>query len=153
SARAAGAHSGRVIPRHGGLHAQSRAPRRTVGRLRDRPTARAAQGQGRRFSSPDHTRCHALKRMTRARCDDWPMLWNPLDPDLAVDPYPRYAALRDHDPVYFEEAFGWWFVTGHEEAMRVLREPGGEMRFLEFQQMRMGRDVSAEPYCRGLSRF
>jgi cytochrome P450 len=81
------------------------------------------------------------------------MLWNPLDPELAVDPYPRYAALRDTDPVYFEEAFGWWFVTGHEEAMRVLREPGGEMRFVEFQRMRMGRDVSDEPYCRGLSRF
>jgi pimeloyl-[acyl-carrier protein] synthase len=80
-------------------------------------------------------------------------MWNPLDPELAVDPYPRYAALRDTDPVYFEEAFGWWFVTGHEEAMRVLREPGGEMRFVEFQQVRMGRDVSDEPYCRGLSRF
>jgi hypothetical protein len=80
-------------------------------------------------------------------------MWNPLDPDLAVDPYPRYAALRDADPVHFEEAFGWWFVTGHEEARRVLHEPGGEMRFVEFQQLRMGRDVSDEPYCRGLSRF
>jgi cytochrome P450 len=60
------------------------------------------------------------------------MSWNPLDPDLAVDPYPRYAALREQDPVYFEEAFGWWFVTGHEESMRVLREPGGEQRFMDF---------------------
>jgi cytochrome P450 len=81
------------------------------------------------------------------------MTWNPLDPQLADDPYPRYAALRDDDPVYFEEAFGWWFVTGHAEAMRVLREPGGEMRFVEFQQMRMGRDVSDEPYCQGLRHF
>jgi cytochrome P450 len=80
-------------------------------------------------------------------------MWNPLDPQLAVDPYPHYAALRDNDPVHFEPALGWWFVTGHEEAMRVLREPGGEMRFVEFQQLRMGRDVSDEPYCRGLRSF
>ena len=81
------------------------------------------------------------------------IVWNPLDPQLAPDPYPQYAALRDRDPVYFEEAFGWYFVTGHEEAQRVLREQGGEMRFDMFQRMRMGRDVSAEPYYRGLKDF
>jgi pimeloyl-[acyl-carrier protein] synthase len=81
------------------------------------------------------------------------MAWNPLDPELAPDPYSRYAALREADPVYFEEALGWWFVTGHEEGVRVLREPGGEQRFDEFQRMRMGRDVSHEPYCRGLRSF
>jgi pimeloyl-[acyl-carrier protein] synthase len=80
-------------------------------------------------------------------------MWNPLNPELAIDPYPRYAELRDTDPVYFEQALGWWFVTGHDEAMSVLREPGGEQRFIDFQRQRMGRDVSDEPYCRGLSRF
>ena len=70
----------------------------------------------------------------------WEM-WNPLDPALADDPYPRYAALRRRDPVYFEPLLGWWFVTGHDEATQVLREPGGELRFEEFQQMRMGRDI------------
>lgn len=81
------------------------------------------------------------------------MTWNPMDPALIVDPHVRYRALRDVDPVYYEESLGWWFVTGHEEADRVLREPDGEMRYLDFQQMRMGRDVSDEPYCRGLSHF
>lgn len=81
------------------------------------------------------------------------MRWNLLDPQLAVDPYPRYAALRDTDPVFFDEGLGWWFVTGHEEGVQVLSEPGGEQRFIEFQQMRMGRDVSDEPYCRGLRNF
>jgi cytochrome P450 len=79
--------------------------------------------------------------------------WNPLNPELADDPYPLYAALRDSDPVYFEEAFGWFFVTGHAEGQRVLREAGGELRFDEFQRMRMGRDVSDEPYYRGLKDF
>lgn len=81
------------------------------------------------------------------------MVWNPLDPSLARDPYPRYKELRDADPVYFEEAFGWYFVTGHAEAEQVLREPDGEMRFVEFQRKRMGRDVSDEPYCRGIRSF
>jgi cytochrome P450 len=82
----------------------------------------------------------------------WEM-WNPLDPALAEDPYPRYAALRQRDPVYFEPLLGWWFVTGHDEASQVLREPGGELRFEEFQRMRMGRDMSDEQYCRGLRHF
>jgi cytochrome P450 len=81
------------------------------------------------------------------------MTWNPLDPGLAPDPYPRYAALRETDPVYHEPLMGWWFVTGYEEGQHVLREAGGEQRFDEFQQMRMGRDVSQEPYCRGLRNF
>src|SRR5580698_3854674 len=81
------------------------------------------------------------------------MPWNPLNPELAPDPYPLYAQLREQDPVYFEKAFGWYFVTGHEEGQRVLREPGGEMCFDEFQRMRMGRDVSAEPYHKGLRNF
>lgn len=80
-------------------------------------------------------------------------MWNPLDPALAVDPLPRYRALRQTDPVYFEPALGWWFVTGHEEARKVLREPDGESRFVAFQQVRMGRDVRAEPYCAGIADF
>jgi cytochrome P450 len=89
----------------------------------------------------------------RAVGDHRAIMWNPLNPELAIEPYPRYAELRNTDPVYFEPALGWWFVTGHDEAMRVLREPGGEQRFMEFQHQRMGRDVSEEPYARGLSRF
>lgn len=82
-----------------------------------------------------------------------PTFWNPLDPALADDPYPRYRALREADPVYFEPVLGWWFVTGHAEVTQVLREPGGELRFEDFQQMRMGRDMRQEPYCRGLRHF
>lgn len=44
-------------------------------------------------------------------------------------------------------------MTGHEEGARVLREAGGQQGFVEFQQVRMGRDVSDEPYCRGLQSF
>jgi hypothetical protein len=88
------------------------------------------------------------------RTDECPAkVWNPMDPALIDDPHARYRALREVDPVYFEETLGWWFVTGHEEATEVLRAPDGEMRYLDFQQMRMGRDVSEEPYCRGLSSF
>jgi cytochrome P450 len=79
--------------------------------------------------------------------------WNPLDPALAVDPLPRYRALRETDPVYFEPQLGWWFVTGHEDARKVLREPDGESRFVAFQEVRMGRDVREEPYCRGIADF
>ncbi|MEA2172175.1 MAG: hypothetical protein QOF76_5475 [Solirubrobacteraceae bacterium] len=76
-----------------------------------------------------------------------------MDPALIDDHHARYRALREVDPVFFEEALGWFFVTGHAEASQILREPDGEMRYLDFQAMRMGRDMSDEPYCRGLSSF
>lgn len=79
--------------------------------------------------------------------------FNPLDPRLVEDPYPVYRQVRESDPVHFEEMFGWWFVMSHQEATTTLREPGGDLRFVEFQHARMGRDMTDEPYCRGLRDF
>lgn len=81
------------------------------------------------------------------------IVFNPLDPQLADDPYPVYKQLRESDPVHFEELLGWWFVMSHEAATCTLREQGGDLRFVDFQQVRMGRDVTGEPYCRGLRDF
>lgn len=81
------------------------------------------------------------------------VVFNPLDPRLIEDPYPVYREIRDADPVHFEEMLGWWFVMSHAEAAETLRVQDGDLRFVEFQHARMGRDVTAEPYVEGLRDF
>jgi pimeloyl-[acyl-carrier protein] synthase len=82
--------------------------------------------------------------------------FNPLDPELAIDPFPALRRLRDRERVHFVEALNMYVVTGHAEARTVLRRPDGDYRFAAFQQGRVGdlsSDPTAEPYCVGLSNF
>lgn len=79
--------------------------------------------------------------------------FNPLDPGLIEDPYPIYEKLRADMPVHFEESLGWWFVMNHQLAKQALSDAAGDQRFVEMQQMRLGRDATDEPYCVGLRDF
>ena len=45
------------------------------------------------------------------------------DPSLATDPYRHLDYLAAHQPVYREPRHGVVMVTGHEEAITVLRQP------------------------------
>lgn len=74
------------------------------------------------------------------------IVFNPLDPQLAVDPFPILARLRDVDPVYHAQALGSYIVTGHDPAREVLRRRDGDLRFEQFQRMRHGDGVVDEPY-------
>jgi len=73
------------------------------------------------------------------------VVFNPLDPELAVDPFPILARLRDHDPVY-PSPLGPYIVTAHEAAWKVLRRRDGDLRWEQFQRMRHGDSVVDEPY-------
>jgi cytochrome P450 len=43
--------------------------------------------------------------------------------DLAIDPYPVFARLREHEPVAWIEDAGMWFVTRYNDIVQVLRDP------------------------------
>ncbi|HTK61611.1 MAG TPA: cytochrome P450 [Pseudonocardia sp.] len=73
------------------------------------------------------------------------IVFNPLDPQLAVDPFPILARLRAHDPVY-PSPLGPYIVTAHEPAWEVLRRRDGDLRWEQFQRMRHGDSVVDEPY-------
>lgn len=49
--------------------------------------------------------------------------YDPLAPGYADDPYPQYAALRDHDPVHRSELLQGWVVTRFDDVGRLLRDP------------------------------
>ena len=46
--------------------------------------------------------------------------FDPADPELREDPYPRFRWLRENDPVHWSD-LGFWVVTGYEDAREVLR--------------------------------
>jgi cytochrome P450 len=49
--------------------------------------------------------------------------YDPLDPQFLADPYPTYARLREHAPVFRVPAFGFWVVSRYRDALDVLRRP------------------------------
>lgn len=44
-------------------------------------------------------------------------------PEFRIDPYPTYAALREHSPIFFLEEWNKWFVSGYEDCKAILRDP------------------------------
>jgi cytochrome P450 len=44
-----------------------------------------------------------------------------FDPGLAVDPFPMFGELREHDPVY-QTTFGYWYVSRYDDCHAVLRD-------------------------------
>ncbi|MFB7867950.1 cytochrome P450 [Streptomyces sp. NPDC056069] len=50
------------------------------------------------------------------------ILYDPRDPKMRSDPYPFYARLRETEPVH-RTPFGFWVVSGYEEAGQLLRDP------------------------------
>ena len=57
--------------------------------------------------------------------DDWIPLWGrPLSTrPFRRSPFPYYRALRDDDPVHYEDDLGMYLVSRHEDLMTVLRDP------------------------------
>jgi cytochrome P450 len=50
------------------------------------------------------------------------MAYDPWSPDFVADPYPTYAELRRHRPVFFHEPTGQWVVTRHADVNALLRD-------------------------------
>ena len=49
------------------------------------------------------------------------MSYDFFDPAVAVDPFPLFAELREHDPVY-QTTFGYWYVSRYDDCHAVLRD-------------------------------
>src|SRR5258708_356486 len=47
--------------------------------------------------------------------------YDPLAPATISDPYPVYAALREHAPVYWQETMQSWVLTRYRDCREVLR--------------------------------
>ena len=50
--------------------------------------------------------------------------YDPFDWALHEDPYPTYAWMRAHAPLYRNEERGFWALSRHEDVSAALRNPG-----------------------------
>lgn len=51
-----------------------------------------------------------------------PLLFDPTDPAVALDPFPTYARLREAHPVWRSPASGIWFITRHADVHAAWRD-------------------------------
>ena len=49
--------------------------------------------------------------------------FNPYSYELHEDPYPTYRALRDHAPVYRNDALGFWALSRHADVAAAFKDP------------------------------
>ena len=48
--------------------------------------------------------------------------YNPFDTSTADNPYPAYAALRDHDPVHYTPVLQAWILSRYDHVVAALRD-------------------------------
>jgi cytochrome P450 len=49
-------------------------------------------------------------------------LYSPFEPGFVENPYPQFAALREHDPVH-ETLLGFWGLFRYDDVFRFIRDP------------------------------
>lgn len=57
-----------------------------------------------------------------------PLLFNPLDPNFRINPYPFYERLRNEDPVHLTP-FGALVLTRHGDCEAILKDPRSSSDF------------------------
>ena len=65
--------------------------------------------------------------------------FDPNDPQLKLDPYPLFKALRDEDPIHFCD-LGFWVATRYDDLRAVVmdRENFGQGDFIKNIQLFYG---------------
>lgn len=48
--------------------------------------------------------------------------FDPYSHAVHDDPYPYYKALRDHDPAYYNEKYGFWILSRYADVQGALRD-------------------------------
>ncbi len=50
------------------------------------------------------------------------LAFDPSSPAFVADPYPAYARLREHTPVWYDERTEHWYVARHDDVSALLRD-------------------------------
>lgn len=51
-------------------------------------------------------------------------VYDPYDYRLHEDPYPTYARLREHEPLFRSESCDFWALSRYADVSAALRDPG-----------------------------
>ncbi|ORB91441.1 cytochrome P450 [Mycobacterium persicum] len=50
------------------------------------------------------------------------LYYDPYDVNIAADPYPSYAQLRDEAPIYYNERYNFWALSRHADVEKALSD-------------------------------
>ena len=50
------------------------------------------------------------------------MYYDPYDVDIAADPYPIYARLREEAPIYYNEKYRFWAISRYTDVEKALND-------------------------------
>ena len=56
------------------------------------------------------------------RPQDTGVYYDPYDVNIAADPYPTYARLRDEAPLYYNERYNFWAISRHADVEKALSD-------------------------------
>jgi cytochrome P450 len=84
------------------------------------------------------------------------IVFNPLRPDLRVDPHPFYRELREKDPFHRSYPASGWVLSRHADCLEVLSDrtfSSDERHFRRYARMRRRNDLAGipDPYESGLA--
>lgn len=74
--------------------------------------------------------------------------FNPLAPEMAVDPYPAYRQLRENSPVHEIEGLGIYVLSRYDDVAEFYRDRRLFMRYSDRETLRYGPEVVDEPFYR-----
>ena len=69
--------------------------------------------------------------------------FDPFSHVIHEDPYPHYKALRENDPVYFNEQRGFWLLTKYEDVFAAFRD---FKNFSNIKGVALEADMGKSPY-------
>ncbi len=69
--------------------------------------------------------------------------FDPFSHEIHHDPYPHYKALRENDPVYYNEERGFWLLTKYEDVFQAFRD---FKNFSNIKGVALEADMGASPY-------
>ena len=78
--------------------------------------------------------------------------FNPMSPEFINDPYPVYATLREHAPV-FKTPLGFWVVALHQHVSVLVKDRHFGKQFQKRISLRHGEAYLREPAIRSLSQM
>lgn len=71
--------------------------------------------------------------------------FDPFAPQMCSDPYPHYAALREHSPVW-RSHLGFWLLTRHADLVTFFNDRSMRREYEVGQTLRTGPDVAQHEY-------
>ncbi|MCV7412600.1 hypothetical protein AWC05_18440 [Mycobacterium florentinum] len=72
--------------------------------------------------------------------------FNPLAPEMAVDPYPAYRELRENSPVHEVEGLGIYVLSQYECVAEFYKDRRLFMKYSDRETLRYGPQVVDEPF-------